>query len=294
MFYVIEGGHELSGELPVSGAKNVALKLIIAALLCKGKTHIHNVPHIRDVMSLIDIITYLGGRAIFIDEHTVEVENTLTKYEIPIEYAARTRVSFMLMVPLLHTFGKASVPNPGGCRLGARPVDRFIQGICATGASVDYNSEDGYYHAVMQETHSADYSFEKPSHTGTEFLIMNAAAIEGECRIENAAQEPEIDELIAFLNQSGAHIQRAGNAIVINGSKQLEATAVAVGSDRNEAISFMVLAALSPGTITITNIDKNAITTFWKHLKKQDFDVILIMKNVRRLLQSQQLLHQPL
>src|SRR3972149_5306222 len=160
MEYIVEGGRALQGTIELAGAKNVALKLIVAALLLKGTSTITNVPRIRDVTSLIDIINYLGGTARFTDEHTVIVENTLTKYEIPFEHGVRTRVSFMLIAPLLFTFKKAIIPNPGGCRLGARPVDRLVNSGKEFGAAVEYHHTDGYYYATLEKPHGAKLHFQ--------------------------------------------------------------------------------------------------------------------------------------
>lgn len=260
MFYVIDGGSELKGTIEVSGAKNVALKLIIAALLCEGKSIIHNVPRIRDVFSLIDVINAMGGKANFVSGNTVEVENTLKHSSMPLEFAAKTRVSFMLLIPLLYTFGKCRIPNPGGCRLGERPVDRFIEGLLSSGVDVQYNSTDGCYHATREALKGVNYRFVKQSHTGTEFLLMHMAIIESGSKIENAAREPEIDELIDFLNKAGAEVRREGNSITVQGGK-LHGVETTVGSDRNEAVSFLVLAALN-NDITVKNIEITHIRAF--------------------------------
>ncbi|MCR4326089.1 MAG: UDP-N-acetylglucosamine 1-carboxyvinyltransferase [Candidatus Roizmanbacteria bacterium] len=269
MQYIINGGKPLSGTIDVAGAKNVALKLIVAALLLKGKSTLTNVPRIRDVVALVDIINTLGGHAVFTDEHTLEVENTLTTHVVPLELAVRIRVSFLLMVPLLHTFRKAQVPNPGGCRLGARPVDRLVESITTFGGSISYSSEDGYYYAHVEEAFTpGEYTFAKPSHTGTEFALMNMSRIQGKSVIHNAAHEPEIDELITFLNAAGAHIVREGNDIVVEGNDALQGVEQRVGSDRNEVISFIVLSALCKGSIIINNVSLKPIQTFLDYCKR--------------------------
>ncbi len=268
MQYVVNGGKPLAGVIEVAGAKNVALKLIIAALLLRGKTVLENVPRIRDVSALLGIINQLGGTARFVGEHTIEIENTLTSYVVPIELAARIRVSFLLMAPLLHSFGKADVPNPGGCRLGARPVDRLVESIREFGGTVDYSSEDGYYSAQGLSLRAGSYTFAKQSHTGTEFVLMLSCRVRGKSVIKNAAHEPEIDELIIFLNKAGAHILRKGNNIEIEGRENLSAVHQVIGSDRNEAVSFIVLSALFHGAIAVKNVNTKAIVTFLHHCQK--------------------------
>lgn len=271
MEYLISGGKPLKGTISVSGAKNVALKLIIAALLLKGKTTLHNVPRIRDVVALVDIINHLGGEAQFIDEHTVTIENKLTKFHIPFEFAARTRVSFMLLAPLLKTFGKASVPNPGGCRLGARPVDRLAYTAEQIGAKVVYNSEDGYYYVTLSKPHAAHIEFSKVTHTGTELAIMNAVFVKGMSVIKNAALEPEIDDMILFFNKAGADIVREGTRIIVNGVSKLVGIDMAVQYDRNEAVSYIILSALFGGSIIVKNVSAPVITFFLKKFEKAGF-----------------------
>jgi len=161
MDYIITGGKKLSGTIEVAGAKNAALKLMVASLLCSGRTVLHNVPRIRDVEALVDIVNYLGGEAKFIAENTLSIENKLTKNRIPLEIAGKTRVSFLLIAPLLFTFGKAIIPNPGGCRLGKRPVDRLVKVVEEFGAKVKYNSEDGFYYASLDKAKAFEFSFSK-------------------------------------------------------------------------------------------------------------------------------------
>ncbi|MCR4329156.1 MAG: UDP-N-acetylglucosamine 1-carboxyvinyltransferase [Candidatus Roizmanbacteria bacterium] len=270
MFYVINGGAKLKGEVEVSGAKNVALKMIVAALLLKGMSRIENVPKISDVISLIDIINRLGGHATFVDKNVVEVENTLTHSAVSIADATRTRVSFLLIAPLLYTFKKVTIPNPGGCRLGARPVDRLVESLRTLGAEINYDSDDGCYHASYTSLHCGTITFEKKTHTGTELAIMASACIEGETIIQNSALEPEIDELIYFFNLAGAKVFRRGDDIVVNGKDTLTSVHATVSPDRNEAISFLVLSALTNGSVGVRGVQKKTIKTFLTYVEKAD------------------------
>lgn len=271
MQYLINGQQSLSGIVSVSGAKNAALKLIIGALLLEGRSRIENVPRIRDITALVEIINFLGGEAKFVGPNTVEVENKLTKHTLPLEVAARTRTSIMLMAPLLFTFGKAVVANPGGCRLGERSVDRLVDSLIKMGASIKYSSEDGYYYAQLENPRAAVISFPKKSHTGTELAVMFASRIEGDTLIENAAQEPEIDDLINLFNQSGADVKRQGETIRIKGRKQLKSVKVSVQSDRIEAVTFIILSALFGGQIKVKNVNLEAIEPFLIPFKKAGF-----------------------
>lgn len=271
MDYIINGGKSLKGTIEVSGAKNVALKLIIAALLLKGKSTLHNVPRIRDVMSLVEIVNYMGGEVKFVGDHTVTVENKLNTFDLPLEYAARTRVSFMLIAPLLHTFKKAHIPNPGGCRLGARPVDRLAKTAEEIGATVVYHSDDGYYYVTLESSHAAQFNFSKVTHTGTELAVMNAILIPGESTITNAALEPEIDDMILFLNKAGGNITRDGTRITIKGSESLKATEFTIQYDRNEAVSYIIMSALFNGNIIVKNVELDRIECFLHYFKLAGF-----------------------
>lgn len=268
MEYLINGQKNLKGTVQISGAKNAALKLIIAALLAQGSSRIRNVPRIRDIFAILDIINYLGGSARFINEHTVEVKNTLKSYKIPLEIAARTRTSIMLIAPLLHQFGQAIIANPGGCRLGERPVDRLMNSLKLMGAKIEYRSEDGYYYARLVKSLPANIPFAKKSHTGTELAIMFASRIAGKTVIGNAAQEPEIDDLIKFLNHTGAKIKRIKEDIVVVGKNELKGTEVSVQPDRIEAVTFIVLSALFGGNIKVKGLNIQTIAPFLKTLSE--------------------------
>jgi len=272
MQYLINGQKPLQGMVSISGAKNASLKLIIAALLTDGVSRIDNVPRIRDVVSLLEIINYLGGEAKFIAKNTVQVENKLKSYHLPLEIGGKTRVSILLIAPLLHQFNQAILPNPGGCRLGERSVDRLIDSLKKMGARISYLSEDGYYHAKITKTKTAVINFAKKSHTGTELAMMFASRIPVKTVINNAAQEPEIDDLIVFLNQAGAKIRRQGQQILVTGKKRLSATQFEVQPDRIEAVTFIVLSALFDGRIMIKNVTLKSIMPFLKPFTKAGFD----------------------
>jgi UDP-N-acetylglucosamine 1-carboxyvinyltransferase len=170
--YLIKGGKPLKGEIILSGAKNVALKTIIAALMFKGDVILKNIPRINDVLDLIELIKSLGVKADFIEKNTLKINsNNLKNNRVELQYGSKIRVSFMLFAPLLSRFGECFVPNPGGCRIGARPIDRIVKGLVALGIKVDYDPDTGYYHAKISKKPDGKYRFEKPSHTGTELLM---------------------------------------------------------------------------------------------------------------------------
>ena len=179
--YIIQGGKPLKGKIKLSGAKNVALKAVIAALLFDGVVTLKNIPRIRDIFELLHLIQTLGARAEFTDTNTVLIDSTDLKVnKLDFLHASKIRASFMLFAPLLYRFKEASIPNPGGCRIGARPIDRIVNGMKDLGIEVTYNSETGYYKALMKEQPSGNYTFHKSSHTGTELMILLSVFCEDE------------------------------------------------------------------------------------------------------------------
>ncbi len=268
--YAIRGGNRLKGRVRISGAKNVALKAIIAALMFDSKVVLENVPKISDVIELLHLIRKLGVKVEFSETNTLEIDSSsLSENKVDLLHASKTRVSYMLFAPLLHRFKKCFIPNPGGCRIGARPIDRIIQGMEKLGALIVYNHETGYYEAYLENSVHGYYKFAKPSHTGTELLIMFSVFGNGEILLENAALEPEIDELISFLNEGGAEIKREGKNIRIEGVDKLNQTKpFQIVTDSNEAVTFAVLAIASKGEVIIENPPVDHLTEFINKIKE--------------------------
>jgi len=276
--YLISGGHPLKGEVVLSGAKNVALKTIIGALMFKGEVTLKNIPRINDVLDLIELIKSLGATAEFIQKNTLVVNgDSLKRNRVDLVNGSKIRVSFMLFAPLLHRFGECFVPNPGGCRIGARPIDRIIKGLITLGIKVAYNSETGYYHAKIINKPKGTYKFEKPSHTGTELLMMIGLMTSDKVVIENIANEPEIDDLILYLNSSGARIVEEENKIIIGQTSELkQKEAFTIMSDRNELVTYATLAVASKGEVIISPINENLIGSFLEIMKKTGAGVEVI------------------
>jgi len=276
--YLISGGHPLKGEVVLSGAKNVALKTIIGALMFKGEVTLKNIPRINDVLDLIELIKSLGATAEFIQKNTLVVNgDSLKRNRVDLVNGSKIRVSFMLFAPLLHRFGECFVPNPGGCRIGARPIDRIIKGLITLGIKVAYNSETGYYHAKIINKPKGNYKFEKPSHTGTELLMMIGLMTGDKVVIENIANEPEIDDLILYLNSSGARIVEEENKIIIGQTSELkQKEAFTIMSDRNELVTYATLAVASKGEVIISPINENLIGSFLEIMKKTGAGVEVI------------------
>lgn len=177
---IINGGKKLKGKVNVYGSKNVALKVLVAACLTNEEVVVENVPLISDFVTMTDIIKHLGGEVLFRD-HSVSVRvKEFTSERISLEKAAEVRTSFMFLAPLLIRFGRAVIPNPGGCRIGARPIDRVIEGLKKMGVSIDYESEDGYFHAICKKgLRAVNYTFSKNTHTGTETMILAGVLAKG-------------------------------------------------------------------------------------------------------------------
>lgn len=267
--YIIRGGKPLQGTVELSGAKNIALKVLIAALLFEGKVVLNNIPRIDDIDELIHLLKLLGTGVLF-EGNTVTIDpSSVTENKVDLLHASKIRVSFLLFAPLLYRFQKAQIPNPGGCRLGARSIDRVIEGLKALGISVSYDSSTGYYDSSMPQKPHGAYVFPKPSHTGTELMILMSVFGEGVIHIKNAAQEPEIDDLINLLNEGGAKIIRKGLDIEITGVEKLvQSKPYTIASDRVEAITYAVAGIATRGEVTITSIEDHYIKTFVDTIQK--------------------------
>lgn len=267
--FVVVGGNKLVGSLRVSGAKNVALKALVAASLTSDEVVIHNVPLIADIFSMIEILKELGV-SVVLEGHSIKIQaDHLTSHAIPLDLAAKARTSFLFIAPLLARNKQAVIPNPGGCRLGARPIDRIIDGIKEMHVDITYHSDDGYFHAKTEGLQAVSYTFDKNTHTGTETMILAAILAKGTTVLENAAQEPEIDELIVLLNEMGGRIKRtAKRQITIEGVEKLHGATYTIKADRNEIVTFALAAILTKGDVFIEEVDLVDLESFLHMLDK--------------------------
>lgn len=268
--FIIKGGKKIRGDVSILGSKNVALKVLVAACLTEEEVVVENVPLISDFMVMAEIIRHLGGKVEFKD-HSVSI--TLKKFsseKISLENAAEIRTSYMFLAPLLLRVGIAIIPNPGGCRIGARPIDRIVDGLRKMGVKIKYDSSDGYFHASSPNgLKGTRYTFVKNTHTGTETMILAATLARGRTILNNAASEPEIDELIGLLNRMGARIVREKQRrIVIDGVSSLHGARFVIAPDRNEVVTFAISAIITEGDIFIKDINKRGLTEFLEILKK--------------------------
>ncbi|MCA9370163.1 UDP-N-acetylglucosamine 1-carboxyvinyltransferase [Candidatus Woesebacteria bacterium] len=249
----VTGGTPLRGSVRLGGAKNASFKLMIAALLGTSESRLLNFSQISDVQLVSSIINYLGGSARTAGERALFIDPAgLSSHSIDAKHGEQGRFSTMFIPVLLHTFGRANVPAPGGDKIGKRPLERHFDGLAALGATIIF--EDGMYKARAERMVGAEYTFEKNSHTGTETLIMAGVLARGTTVLKNAAREPEIDDLIAFLNAMGGHIKRtADRTIVIEGVKELHGAIHKLLPDRNEAVTYACAALGTKGDVVIEN-----------------------------------------
>lgn len=252
--YVILGGAPLCGEVEISGAKNSAVALIVAALMVKDVCIIENVPAVSDTYVLMDIINKLGGKAEFIDKGVLRIDaKNVNKFEAPYEMVSKIRASSYLMGALLGRFHHARVAMPGGCDFGVRPIDLHLKGFVALGA--EYNVEYGLVDIRAEKLQGAGIYMDKVSVGATINIMMAAAMAEGQTIIENAAKEPHIVDVANFLNSMGANIKGAGTDIIkIKGVEELHGGTYTVIPDQIEAGTFMVAAAATDGDVLIKNV----------------------------------------
>ncbi len=270
--FVVKGGKPLNGTVKLSGAKNVSLKVLIAALLYDAPLKFTNVPQLKDIYELVQLIKATGAQVEY-EGNNVNIDpRSMTSHEVDMLHGSKIRVSFMLFAPFLKKFGKARIPNPGGCRIGARPIDRMISLMEAFGVNSVYDSETGYYDATLDgdTLQGTEFTFPKKTHTGTELAIMFAVCAKGSSVIKNVALEPEIDNLIELLNASGGNVQRSGEDIIVEGVESLTALdePFEIAPDRNNAVTYAVAALATGGDVTVLGADSTVLTKFLEYLDK--------------------------
>lgn len=253
--FVIEGGTPLTGRVSISGSKNATLALMAAALLGDGPSVLHNVPDLRDVRTMADVLRFLGATVEFHD-HTMVIDPThFENPEAPYDMVRKMRASVYVMGPMLARLRKARVSMPGGCAIGPRPIDLHLKGFSALGAKLDV--EHGYVVAQADVLRGSEFSLSGAAGSSvgaTCNVVMAAVMAKGETVIHGAAREPEVCELITFLRKMGAQIEGAGTSdLHIRGVEQLHGTTHNVVADRIEAGTFMVAAAITGGDILVHN-----------------------------------------
>ncbi len=278
----ITGGRPLSGSVRVSGAKNAALKMMAASVLTGERLHLENVPEILDIEVLRDTLRDLGVSVEREADGSMDlIAGDVEWLFVPLEAAAKMRASFMLLGPLLARFGRVIISNPGGDRIGRRPVNLHVDAMRALGAEIDYR--DGYYFAKSSgRLRGAQITFPHVTVMGTENAMLAAVLAKGTTRITPAAQEPEIDDLITLLNAMGAQVARtAPDVIEIQGVDALHGATHRVMPDRIEAGTFATAAAVIGGSIEIQEIEPSHLTSFLELLERTGVEHSVSGKSLR-------------
>lgn len=265
---IIQGGTPLKGVVRLGGAKNSSYKLMIASLLCSHENRLLNFSRIADVELVKQIIQKLGPKIYSAGERTLFINAAkLGSSIIPQDLGLASRASSLFIAPLLARTKKAIVPLPGGDKIGSRSLDRHFAGLKALGVKLEI--KNNLIHASCPQLTGASYTFSKPTHTGTETMIMAAVLAKGKTILRNAALEPEVDDLINFLNQMGAKITRLVNRVIeIEGVKKLKPVIYKVMPDRNEAVSYAIAALITRGDIIVENAREKDLTAFLAKLQK--------------------------
>ncbi|MFL2722395.1 MAG: UDP-N-acetylglucosamine 1-carboxyvinyltransferase [Gammaproteobacteria bacterium] len=270
---LIKGGNSLSGKITCSGAKNAALPMIAATILCDEKVTLRNLPYLQDITTMFELLGSMGSE-IMLDEKmdfTISSSN-LKDIEARYELVKTMRASILVLGPLLAKYGRARIALPGGCAIGSRPVNYHLDALKELGAVI--NLRNGYIEASAKKLIAANIRFPNITVTGTENLMMAASLADGITTLSNVAMEPEIVDLADMLNSMGAHVEGAGtNKITIKGVKNLSGTVFDIPADRIEAGTYLVAAAVTKGNITIDGIDPNRLMRVIDKLKNTGAEV---------------------
>lgn len=292
MRFIVEGGTPLKGSVNISGSKNAALKMIAASLLTAEEVVLENVPNISDIQVLIDVIKTLGCEAVWIDNNKLRLKSpTPVSERVPEEITRTTRSAVMLMAPLLVRFGRFSICSPGGDAIGLRPINRHLTALRAFGAKIKL--ENGCYQGSAKlGLTGTEVSFNKITVMGTETAILAAVLAKGKSSINNAAAEPEVDDLIEFLNKMGAKVQRRlERTIEIEGVNVLHGASHEIIPDRNEVVTFALCAAVTRGDININRIITGHLTSMLAKLEKIGVSFVSTKESLRVWVEAEKVLN---
>ena len=277
---VIEGGRPLRGAVSVSGAKNAALPIMAGCLLGGGRHVLRNVPRLRDISTIVRIMEQLGVRFDEGEDFLGVDASDLSGYEAPYDLVRTMRASILLLGPLLARKGKARISLPGGCAIGARPVNLHLRALVAMGA--DMHLDQGYIHATAGRLKGADIFFDIPTVTGTENIMMAAVLAEGRTVLRNAANEPEVKDLANLLRAMGAQIEGdGGDIITIEGVESLKGVEHTIIPDRIETGTFMIAAAMTGGDVSICGCRPEHVGALMEKLKAAGVGVEVVPGCIR-------------
>ena len=278
---VIEGGVPLKGDVEVGGAKNAALPLMCVSLLTSDEMIFHRVPALRDIRTTKQLLLQLGAQLDDFTPGTVRIKaRELTEYTAPYELVKTMRASVLALGPLMAREGRADVSLPGGCAIGARPIDQHLKGLEAMGATIKL--EDGYVKARVDRLKGTDFTFDLNTVTGTENLIMAAALAKGTTVLRNCAREPEISELAHVINRMGGSIDGAGtDTIIIEGKDRLNGVVHEVMPDRIEAGTHLIAGAITRGDVCVRNCRPDHLVSLLEKLEEAGVVVQISEDDVR-------------
>jgi UDP-N-acetylglucosamine 1-carboxyvinyltransferase len=267
-YYLIKGGTPLYGEVPISGAKNAVTKLIVASLLTDEPCTLRNVPLIGDLYLTTALCSAMGSQ-VHLDDHTLDIVTPdIRSSSVSTEVGGLNRLAIITVGPLLHRCGEADIPMPGGDRIGLRPLDFHIHGLQQMGAEI-IERDRRYYFKASRPLHGATIHLPFPSVMATENFLITASLAKGVTVIENAATEPEIIDLIKFLQKMGAIIElKVDRRIVVEGVERLHAANHTLLGDRNEAVSLAIAAYLTKGNVYLRGAQQDTLLTFLNTLSK--------------------------
>ena len=270
---LVSGGIPLQGDVRISGAKNAALPVLVAALLSEEPLVVSNIPHLQDITTTMELLGRIGVRLVVHEKMTIEADaGNLTSLTAPYDLVKTMRASILVLGPLLARFGEAEVSMPGGCAIGSRPVDLHIKGLQAMGAEISLDS--GYIKAKAKRLKGARIFMDMVSVTGTENLMMAATLADGITIIENAAREPEVADLAECLISMGAKIEGAGTDIIkIEGVKKLHGGKHSVIPDRIETGTYMVAAAITGGNVRVRDTRPAMVDAVIEKLREAGADI---------------------
>ena len=265
---LIKGGNQLKGKINCSGAKNAALPILAASILCDEKLVLKNLPYLQDITTMFELLGSMGAE-ILLDENMNFTINTTNLNEIEARYelVKTMRASILVLGPLLARHGKAKIALPGGCAIGSRPVNYHLDSLKKMGVNISL--KNGYIEAKVDELKGADIIFDGVTVTGTENLMMAATLAEGVTTLQNVAKEPEIKDLAEMLNKMGAKIEGAGSDLIkITGVEKLFGAEVQIPADRIEAGTYLVAAVVTKGEIVIDDINPVRLMRVIEKLKE--------------------------
>jgi UDP-N-acetylglucosamine 1-carboxyvinyltransferase len=277
---IVEGGRSLKGQVRISGAKNAALPILVSSLLAEGVNSYSNVPDLKDIESIKQLLSNLGARSETNGDSVRIDTGRILGYEAPYDLVRKMRASILVLGPMLARLQKARVSLPGGCAIGARPINLHLKGLAQLGAKIKL--EHGYVEAQAEKLKGAEIYFDTVTVTGTENLMMAAVLAEGTTILRNAAREPEIVALADVLNKMGADVQGAGTAVIqLKGVTSLKPVSVSIIPDRIETGTFMVAAALTRGDVTLIGCEPEHVGACIHKLQRAGAEIITGENTIR-------------